>query len=346
MLAYSPSQSSSADDEVRSNGTASVAEGAHDAGRSALLPSSADPEALLRLGWYLYLVTKEILEFRSTNAAFMRCLNLILGSLGALIWNSSSRSASANTDEDDQLQQKELVTANGGERDVGITAGAASSASGMGEGECSGGRGGAKGGYGSEANLLAALSASGRCPASEVRAMSARVVEVIETLLFEGIVVSHTSTSSSQTPLGASSNPGKKVDDTSRAQAVAGVFHPVVAADNAARLDACYWARISQRTVGGFGGRGVLDETFVLTPSLRCGERTLLRPTACRAVFSVRIPPHRWLLSPKACKFWAYIPSPFPATFPPFRSQRYGWHSRLQQVSYPSGNSNAERVAR
>lgn len=281
MLAHSPSQSSSAaDDEVRSNGTASVTEGAHDAGRSAFFPSSADPEALLRLGWYLYLVTKEILEFRSTNAAFMSCLNLVLGALGALIWNSSSRSASASTDEDHRLQQKGLVTANGGERAVGITAGddsrqgATSSASDMDEGECAGGRGGSEGGYGSEASLLAALSASGRCPASEVRAMSARVVEVIETLLFEGIVVSHTSTSSSQTSSGASTNLGTKVGDTSRAQAVAGVFHPAVAADNAARLDACYWARISQRTVGGFGGRGVLDETFVLTPSLRC-ESTL-----------------------------------------------------------------------
>lgn len=302
-----------------------MAEGAHDAGRSASLPPSADPEALPRLGWYLYLVTKELLEFRSTNAAFMSCLNLVLGSLGALIWNSSSRSVSATTDEDHRVQQKGLATANGGERAVGITAGAdsrqaaASPPSGTDEGEGAGGRSGAEGGYASEASLLAALSTSGRCPASEVRAMSARVVEVIEALLFEGIVVSHTSTSSSQTSSGASCNPGTKVGDTSRAKAVAGVFHPVVAADNVARLDACYWARISQRS-DGFGGRGVLDETFVLTPSLRYGEHTLFRSTACReVVFSVIIPPHllwprswtlnegmlssRWLLSPKACSF-------------------------------------------
>lgn len=56
-----------------------------------------------------------------------------------------------------------------------------------------------------------------------------------------------------------------------------GVFHPSVAAENAARLEECYWVRVSEREAaeeiegGGEGGGGirVLDEAFVLTPSLR-----------------------------------------------------------------------------
>ncbi|CAN0177481.1 unnamed protein product, partial [Ectocarpus fasciculatus] len=138
-----------------------------------------------------------------------------------------------------------------------------------------GGGGGGDGGggtYDGEAALLAKLSASGRCPAKEVRAMSARVVEVIEALLQEGIVVSHhapaPATSSpctgglDTTIAGAAAAADVSLMDTadesaaapvtdaprhqqlaSRAERVAGVFHPSVAGENVDRLDACYWAR-------------------------------------------------------------------------------------------------------
>ena len=146
------------------------------------------------------------------------------------------------------------------------------------------------------------MSACGKCPADEVRAMSARVVGVIEVLLREGIVVSHHSSCSTPNPAAAAAAAAAGGGDaapeapdhreispagaeaeveapregdvagisspvTGRAERVAGVFHAAVAAENASRLDRCYWARLSERA--GRGGVGVLDETFVLTPGLR-----------------------------------------------------------------------------
>lgn len=143
--------------------------------------------------------------------------------------------------------------------------------------------------------------------------MSARVVEVIEALLREGIVVSRHPSPSGSSPTEAggrdevgdtdASKANREEDPTTatpatgsagaeavsaaghegaessesvagRAERVAGVFHSSVAAENADRLDACYWARVSQsqqaRREGGRGGGGVmLDEAFVLTPDLR-----------------------------------------------------------------------------
>eukprot|EP00752_Nemacystus_decipiens_P011146 g9903.t1 len=165
--------------------------------------------------------------------------------------------------------------------------------------------GGGGGSYGGEAALLAKLSASGRCPAKEVRAMSARVVGVIEALLKEGIVVSHrpypagsspptvaaaaglvegestaagavattitTNTAAATSPAGRE-GAGSSASVAGRAELVAGVFHSSVAAENADRLDACYWARVSQSQQarrGGARGGVVLDEAFVLTPDLR-----------------------------------------------------------------------------
>ncbi|CAN0096976.1 unnamed protein product, partial [Ectocarpus sp. 13 AM-2016] len=292
------------------------------------LPPS-DPQALPRLGWYLYLLTKDVLGFRSSNAAFVRCLNLVLAALGAVVWNSSSSSSSSSSPRGCYSRRHSSLLSEGtgasgrleGGREVvsspaagsePTTAVAAQRAGNEG-GEAvesqttatGGGGGGGDGGggtYGGEAALLAKLSASGRCPAKEVRAMSAHVVEVIEALLQEGIVVSH------HAPAPATSSPciggehGTAVataaaaaadvslmDTTaaessaapvdvprhqqlaSRAERVAGVFHPSVAGENVDRLDACYWARVSQRGGGGGGGhRGVvLDEAFVLTPDLR-----------------------------------------------------------------------------
>ena len=340
LLAHVSSRSCATVDGASSNDTAPMAEGDHDKGYQASLAPSTDPEALPRLGWYLYLVTKEVLGFGSSNVAFMRCLNLVLGTLGALVWNSSPRSLSAASDED-RSHGKERVVIHEGERTAGVSTRAVSRRAAtsltveMSEGECAEGGDGSGGGceseYDSEASLLAAISASGRCPANEVRAMSAKVVEVIEALLEEGIIVSNCSAYSSPTsssgktggafpsdspphgessssavtskavgggesPNGGGNAAARAIDSPApgsdngtgthtdvkitadfsgplfcRAKRVAGVFHPFVAAQNAAKLDACYWARVSRRGAGGLGGVGVLDETFVLTPSLRCG---------------------------------------------------------------------------
>ena len=124
-----------------------------------------------------------------------------------------------------------------------------------------------------------ALSACGKCPADEVRAMSARVVEVVEVLLREGVVVSHDSSCSTPNPAAtaaaAAAGGGEVAPEaadhgevsparaeaeagaprkgdvagitspvTSRAERVAGVFHASVAAENASRLDRCYLSLI------------------------------------------------------------------------------------------------------
>lgn len=349
------------------NGVSSPVEGGDAAaGLSLSLSPPSDPQALPRLGWYLYLLTKDVLGFRTSNASFVRCLNLVLAALGAVVWNSSPRFSSLSSLHaspqhvggrsadgcNSGSEEGGVAVAVEGNSPEGVGAGsvggvdkaAASPAAaaleeeaggagmdmgvsvGAGTGiasECAGGAGGGRGGdgngdggggggvdgdvgggvggfgYGGEAALLVALSACGKCPADEVRAMSARVVEVLEVLLREGIVVSHTSSCSTPNPAtaavaaadGGDSAPeaadrrevspagaGTGVDPagdvagiaspvTGRAERVAGVFHASVAAENASRLDSCYWARVSERA--GRGGVGVLDEAFVLTPGLR-----------------------------------------------------------------------------
>lgn len=58
--------------------------------------------------------------------------------------------------------------------------------------------------------------------------------------------------------------------DAARVDRVAGVFHPSVLVENATRLDECYWIRVSEQGLEGEGGGiRILDEAFVLTPSLR-----------------------------------------------------------------------------
>lgn len=348
-------------DRADANGASPTAGG--DEGEGAFVPLSppADPEALPRLGWYLYLLTKDVLGFRSSNVAFVRCLNLVLAALGAVVWNSSICCLPFPPSEDGSYATGAKKTGVGDAVSTPLTGAAASEgAAGAAAGVVTGGvaagaknrvstPGGEGGSYGGEAALLAALSESGRCPASDVRAMSEQVVGVMEALLDEGILVSHhwayssptaaapggkakapaaespqasaESTSgggsndanmpgdalaegrpASATPtvggrgntesveladpravsagresgagVGSKNVPGKgaRAEESSsplagRAERVAGVFHPAVAAENAARLDACYWARLSQR--GDSGGVGLLDETFVLTPSLR-----------------------------------------------------------------------------
>lgn len=287
------------------------------------LPPS-DPQALPRLGWYLYLLTKDVLGFRSSNAAFVRCLNLVLAALGAVVWNSSCssfprgccysrRRSSVLSDGSGASGGAEGGTegASTPAADCEPTAVAAPRAGSEGgeavesETTATGGGDGGGGTYGGEAALLAKLSASGRCPAKEVRAMSARVVEVIEALLQEGIVVSHHAPAPAATSSPCAGGPGATIaadadadvslmdaaDEgaapvdaprheqlASRAERVAGVFHPSVAGENVDRLDACYWARVSQRgPSGGALHRGVvLDEAFVLTPDLRYDESSML----------------------------------------------------------------------
>lgn len=393
-----------------SNGVSPPGGGFRDSRGFAPLSPPSDREALPRLGWYLYLLTKDVLGFRCSNASFVSCLELVLASLGAVVWNMSPRSlpslaeaggasgdegggggggrvgggvggggggggaggdgggdsSGAGTVAEGGTQDSvDSLAAVGTQDTVGTWTTEGGSQEGGGGGEAGmdvdgaemtgvaggGGGGGSRGGYGGEAALLAALSASGRCPASDVRAMSSRVVEVIEALLQEGIVVSHANAYTSPTAAAAratnsfSSGGGQPgptataADDDSagkgvgggidrpaaagddkdpmvaeggrgeaeagtpaatggeitspkekeevstgggegvarggptspplagRADRVAGVFHPSVAAENAARLDACYWARVSARGRG--GGVEVLDEAFVLTPSLR-----------------------------------------------------------------------------
>lgn len=364
--------------------TASSGGGGHSwIGDEGSWASPSDPEALPRLGWYLYLLTKDLLGFRSSNAAFVRCLQVVLASLGVVVWNSSPRGASlacsspassaatsprangsadieareegagkdegdcvshdenaekrsspesvANTDSSDMAGAVKTIEV-GGTRTRPSASSTSSTSVRDGRKEHSAGfgdrSGGAGCGYVGERALLAALSASGRCSADEVRAMSARVVEVIEALLDQEVVVSVTSSdllamtaakNISPTPAAGGETPAAaaeegNVDDakhwpeggasvrtasdenaqdppdhekeTSEAEAndvigtpvaagragkVAGVFHPSVAAENAARLDSYYWASVSaRRTEGEGGGIRVLDEAFVLTPSLRC----------------------------------------------------------------------------
>ncbi|CAM9756816.1 unnamed protein product, partial [Laminaria digitata] len=360
-----------------------------DAAAAQPLSPPSDPQALPRLGWYLYLLTKDVLGFRSSNASFMRCLNLVLAALGAVVWNSSPRyssssfsssssSAHASPQRMEAAQRPEGAESGSGlggggvggvasegavapekeeeeeEEAIGIDVGVgdgvgeasecgrAAGGGGGGGGGGSGGGGGCGGssgggdvggigdsdgdcGYGGEAALLVALSACGKCPADEVRAMSARVVEVIEVLLQEGIVVSHHSSCSTPNPAaaapggdeaaegGVETSPeaadhrgaspvgveagvgppregdvaGFSLPVAGRAERVAGVFHASVAAENASRLDRCYWSRVSERA--GRGGVGVLDEAFVLTPGLRDtvgtprpGGRTALTPSVSR----------------------------------------------------------------
>lgn len=65
--------------------------GGHDwPGDFEALSPPDDPEALPRLGWYVYLFTKDVLGFRSSNAAFVKCLQVLLASLGVVIWNASA----------------------------------------------------------------------------------------------------------------------------------------------------------------------------------------------------------------------------------------------------------------
>lgn len=312
-------------------------------------------EASFRLGWYLYLLARERLEVCSSNAVFVRCLQLVLGALGTVLWNGCrhtvglpppgtltsvreiAESAPASGEKGETCQaaagapkitaaipttalvgsgsapvplknERRTPGSENGVSNPGLD-GTGSSVLGTG--------GGADGGVGvgvDERLFLEALSVKGRCQADGVAAMKVHVVGTAAELLKAGKLVSVPSDSqaldamhgvrtsgdetvkatgigdhgggalglsvsaveATPTAQGHEEAPPKRTEsagvrDMEGSRPLEGIFHPSVVIENVRRLDECYWLRVSAA-----GGIRVLDEAFVLSPSLR-QARVLLR---------------------------------------------------------------------